>query len=122
MSTESPAAASAAADLPADIAIEPIYVIEATYGPDAARLRPPVRPEHLARIARLRDEGIIIEAGGYSDFSAAILLVRAATEAEALALANEDVYMRSGVWVGARARQYGRVIRPAELEGRQSAS
>ena len=104
-----------AQDLPPDVAIEPIFVIEAVYGPDAARLRPPVRPEHLGRIARLRDEGVIIEAGGYTDFSKAILLVRASSEEEALALAEADVYMRSGVWVSATAKAYGRVVRPHEL-------
>jgi len=104
-----------ASDLPPDVAIETIFVIEAVYGAEAARLRPAVRPEHLERIARLRDEGIIIEAGGYADFSTAILLVRAKSEQEALDLAESDVYMRSGVWVSATAKPYGRVVRPREL-------
>ena len=110
-----------ASDLPPDVAIETIYVIEAVYGPDAARLRPPVRPEHLERIARLRDEGVVIEAGGLTDFSKAVLLVRATSETEALAIAESDVYMRSGVWVSATAKPYGRVVRPAELESRPRA-
>jgi uncharacterized protein YciI len=107
-----------ASDLPPDVAIEPIYVIEAMYGPDAARLRPAVRPQHLERIARLRDEGVVIEAGGLTDFTKAILLVRATSEEEALDLAQADVYMRSGVWVSATAKPYGRVVRPRELAGR----
>lgn len=104
-----------ASDLPPGVAIEPIYVIEAVYGPDAPRLRPAVRPEHLERIARLRNEGVIVEAGGYTDFSKAVLLVRANSEEEALELARSDVYMRSGVWVSATAKPYGRVVRPEEL-------
>jgi len=40
--------------------IEPIWVVEATYAPDAAETRPAVRPEHLARIAQLKAEGTIL--------------------------------------------------------------
>ncbi|TMD31835.1 MAG: hypothetical protein E6I94_02550 [Chloroflexi bacterium] len=104
-------------EVPADIAIEPIYVIEATYGPRAAELRPSVRPEHLSRILDLRDRGIVIEAGGYTDFSTAIIFLRAASEAEALAIARDDIYLRSGVWVDVRVKPFGRVVRPKELPG-----
>jgi hypothetical protein len=42
--------------------------------------------------------------------SAALLFVRASSEAEAEALVSDDVYLRNGVWLGdARARPYGRV-------------
>jgi uncharacterized protein YciI len=102
-------------EMPPNVAIEPVYVIEATYAADAAERRPAVRAEHLTRIAELRDQGVVIEAGGYADLSVAILIVRAANEDEALALARSDVYMRSGVWVDARAKPYGRVVRPADL-------
>ena len=43
-----------ATDLPADIVIEPIFVIEATYAPDAAATRPAHRPEHVSRFAARR--------------------------------------------------------------------
>jgi uncharacterized protein YciI len=105
------------AEMPPDVAIEPIYVVDATYGPDAPELRPRFRAEHLTRIAELRDRGILIEAGGYSDFSSALLLLRAASEADALAIARDDVYLRAGVWVEFRVRPFGRVVRPAELPG-----
>ena len=104
-------------EVPADIAIEPIYVIEATYGPRAAELRPSVRPEHLSRILDLRDRGIVIEAGGYTDFSTAIIFLRAASEAEALAIARDDVYLRSGSGWTSRVKPFGRVVRPKELPG-----
>jgi len=99
----------------ADVVLEPIYVIEATYAPDAAETRAPVRPQHLARLARLRDEGIVIEAGGFADVSKSLILVRVASEDEALAIARDDVYMKQGVWVEVRAKPFGRVVRPAEL-------
>jgi uncharacterized protein (DUF952 family)/uncharacterized protein YciI len=97
-------------DLPPGVRVETIYVIEATYGPDAERLRPAVRPEHLARIGRLLAEGRVIEAGGHLDFSTALLLVRASSEAEALELFRDDVYLRSGVWTTLRAKPFARVI------------
>ena len=93
--------------------IDPIWIVEATYAPDAAETRPAVRPEHLAHIAELLAAGTVIEAGGYLDLSTAVLLVRAASEAEAIALFRDDVYMRAGVWVELRAKAFGRVA----LEG-----
>ena len=40
-----------------------------------------------------------------------MILVRAADEAEAIAIVSDDVYLRNGVWVEIRARQFGRVAR-----------
>lgn len=111
-----------ASDIPEGVAIEPVFVIEATYGPDAAELRPGYRPEHLIRIARLREAGIVIEAGGMADFSRAILLVRAADAEAAREIAVQDVYVRSGVWVEIQVHAFGRVCRPDEVgagEGRR---
>jgi uncharacterized protein (DUF952 family)/uncharacterized protein YciI len=96
--------------VPAGVRVETIYVVEATYGPDAERLRPFSQPEHLRHIGDLLRSGRVIEAGGYLDFTTAILLVQAASEAEALELFRDDVYVRTGVWTELRARAYGRVI------------
>jgi uncharacterized protein YciI len=99
-------------EIPPGVTVETIYVVEVSYSPDAAAKRPAVRPEHLTRVARLMDEGRLIEAGGYLDFSTALLLVRAASEEEAAALIRDDVYIRSGVWIDdVRARAFGRVVR-----------
>ena len=102
-----------------DVVLEPIFVIEATYAPDAAELRKPFRSAHLARAAELRDSGTIIEVGAFADMSGSLLLVRAASEEEATALAREDVYMKNGVWVELRVRKFGRVVRPSELPAGQ---
>lgn len=103
--------------LPPDVAIESVWLVEATYAPDAAETRGPHRPEHVTRVARLRDSGTIVEAGAFTDMSSSLLIVRAAGENEALAICRDDVYMREGVWVEVRARRFGRVVRPAELPG-----
>ena len=95
---------------PPGVTIEPTWLIEATYAPDAAETRPPYRAAHLARIVELREAGVVVEAGAFSDVSASILLVRAESEQAALAIARDDVYMQNGVWVEVRARPFGRVV------------
>jgi uncharacterized protein len=89
--------------------LEPIFVVEATYAPDAAESRVPFRAEHLAGIIARRREGRYIEAGAYADMTASMILVRAPDAAAAIALVSDDVYMRNGVWVEVRARAFGRV-------------
>ena len=93
------------------VAIEPIWLVEATYAPDAAETRVPFRARHLARLVELKEGGVVIEAGAFADVSASIILLRAADEAAALELCRDDVYTRNGVWVEIRARPFGRVVR-----------
>jgi uncharacterized protein YciI len=97
------------ADRAPDHEIESVWVIEATYAPDAAETRVPYRAEHLARAALLKRQGVILEVGAYADLSSSLLMVRAASEDEALAIAREDPYIREGVWVELRARPFGRL-------------
>ena len=100
------------AGIPDGVMVETVYVVEISYTADAAEKRPAVRPEHLRRVAQLLADGTLIEAGGYLDFSAALLIVRTSTEAEAVALIRDDVYVREGVWLDdAKARPFGRVVR-----------
>ncbi len=96
-------------EIPEGLAIENVWVIEATYSPDAAERRVPVRREHLTRIGRLRAEGTIIVAGGFADMRTSLLVVRAPDEAAARALVESDVYTRSGVWTGFSFRQLSNV-------------
>jgi len=105
-------------ELPPGQTIEPIWVIEAAYGPDAAERRAPVRYEHIERLGRLRAEGTILEVGGYLDMGGSLVLIRADSEEEALAIVRADVYTRTGVWTGFRARQLGRVARTDEVPRR----
>lgn len=96
-------------DIPRDAIVEPIFVVEATYAPDAAETRVPFRPEHLAGIVSRLRSGRYVEAGAFPDMTASMILVRAADADEAIALVSDDVYMRNGVWVEVRARPFGRV-------------
>lgn len=104
-----------ATEIPDGVVLEPIFVIEATYAPDAAETRPAHRPTHLARIVELRRTGVVLEAGAYPDLSGSLLLVRAADADGAMAVARDDVYMREGVWVEARVRPFVRVARADEV-------
>ena len=91
--------------------IEIVWLVEATYAPDAAEARVPFRARHLARIAELKEAGVIIEAGAYLDMSASLILLRATDEKAALEIARGDIYMANGVWVEVRARPFGRAVR-----------
>ena len=94
---------------PGAASIEPVWLVEATYAPDAVQTRVPFRAEHIARLRELKRQGIVVEAGAFADVSASVVLMRAADEQEALALCRDDVYLRNGVWVELRARAFGRV-------------
>ena len=98
-------------DAPDGVAIENLWYVEATYAPDAAETRKPFRAQHLARILELREAGVIVEAGAFTDVSASVVLMRARSEEEALAICRDDAYLRNGVWVELRARPFGRVTR-----------
>ena len=108
-------------DIPTGATVEPTWLVEATYAPDAAETRVPFRAQHLARIVELKEAGVIVEAGALSDMTASIVILRAPDEAAALEILQGDVYTANGVWVELRARPFGRVIRsgpapgPAEL-------
>jgi uncharacterized protein YciI len=99
-------------DEPINATIEPTWLIEATYAPDAAETRVPFRARHLARLVELMDAGVVVMAGAFADVSASIIVVRAADEAAALDIARSDIYMANGVWVEVRARALGLVVRP----------
>lgn len=51
----------------------------------------------------------MVEADAFADVSVSIVLLRAASEAEAIEPCRRDVYMQNGVWVELRARPFGRV-------------
>ena len=104
-----------AGEIPEGLAFEQIWVVEAAYATDAAERRKAVRAEHLARIAALREDGTVIEAGGFADMSGSLILLRAPSEDEALATVRADIYFRSGVWTGFRIRALSRVARAGEL-------
>jgi uncharacterized tellurite resistance protein B-like protein/uncharacterized protein YciI len=97
-------------EVPEGVRIEPVWLVEVPYTPEAPERRPALRRQHLSRIMRLKVQDRIIEAGGTADFTKAVLLVRAPSERDALALIEEDVYTSGGVWHSPRVVGYGRVV------------
>jgi uncharacterized protein YciI len=89
--------------------LEPVWLIEATYAPDAAESRVPIRAQHAARLLELKAQGVVIEAGAFPDVSGSLLMVRAPTEDAALEICRQDVYTRNGVWVEFRIRPFNRL-------------
>ena len=100
--------------IPDGVSVEWVWLVEVPYTSEAPARRPAHRPVHLERIARLMRDGRVIEAGGCDDWSKAVLLVRADTAAEALAVIDDDVYTAEGVWHSPTARRYGRVVLATE--------
>lgn len=96
---------------PAPAGIESIWLVEATYAPDAAETRGPFRAEHLEGVRARLASGDYVEAGAFTDVSASVILVRAESAEAAIELVRDDVYLRNGVWVEVRARAFGRVTR-----------
>jgi uncharacterized protein len=97
--------------------LEQVWLIQATYAPDAAETRVPFRAAHLAHAAELKAQGVLVEVGAFADMSGSLLMVRAPSEAEALEICRQDVYMQNGVWVELRAKAFGRL----RLEGERPA-
>ncbi len=95
-------------------ALEMVWLVKATYAPDAAETRQPFRARHLARAAELKAAGVIVEVGAFADVSESVLIIRAASEQEALDICRDDVYMQNGVWVELRAKPFGRLRLDAE--------
>jgi uncharacterized protein YciI len=106
-------------EIPAGVVVESVFLVEATYTPEAPTRRPPVRAEHLARIAALTRAGTVIAAGAYSDaMTSSLVIVRAPDAESALAIARADVYVGAGVWGQITARPFGLVsIEPSTLPG-----
>jgi uncharacterized protein YciI len=107
----------ASSALPPGVGIEQVWALEATYAPDGSEARAPFRAEHLARIAGLTRAGVIVGAGAYTDVSKSIVLIRAASEEDALAIARADPYVRGGVWVELRVKPFGLVTVEPEAAG-----
>ena len=89
--------------------LEPVWLVEAVYVANAVEARAPFRSAHLARLLELKERGVVVEAGAYADASASVLMLRAASEDEALDLCRADVYWQNGIWVDLKARAFARL-------------
>ncbi len=97
------------AEIPEGVEIEQVWAIEADFAPDGEARRRPVRHAHLANLAQLMREGVVVAAGAVGQVESAFIVVRVADEAAARDLAEHDVYWTSGAWARVRVRPYGLV-------------
>ena len=84
------------------------YLIHARDIPDSLEKRLAVRPDHLARVKELQDQGRVLTAGplpaidsedpGPAGFSGSILVLEFDSLEDARAWADEDPYVKAGVY------------------------
>ena len=96
------------------------YLIEGYDRPDALSARLAARPEHLARLAALRDEGRLLLAGpcpaidaedpGPAGFSGSLIVAEFESLEAARAWADADPYIAAGVFDRVEVRPFRRVL------------
>ena len=96
------------------------YAIEGFDGPDVLAKRLAARPEHLARLTALRDEGRLLLAGpcpaidaedpGPAGFSGSIVIAEFASLDDARSWADADPYVAAGVYARVEVRPFKRVL------------
>ena len=96
------------------------YAIEGFDGADVLPKRLAARPEHLARLNALRDEGRLLLAGpcpaidaedpGPAGFSGSIVIAAFGSLEDARAWADADPYVAAGVYTRVEVRPFKRVL------------
>lgn len=92
------------------------YAIEGYDGADVLAQRMAARPDHLARLTALRDEGRLLLAGpcpaidaedpGPAGFTGSIVIAEFASLADARAWADADPYLAAGVYARVEVRPF----------------
>ncbi len=96
------------------------YAIEGFDGPDVLAQRLAARPEHLARLTALRDDGRLLLAGpcpaidaedpGPAGFSGSIVIAEFSSLVAARAWADADPYVAAGVYARVEVRPFRKVM------------
>ena len=96
------------------------YAIEGFDGVDVLPKRLAARPEHLARLNALRDQGRLLLAGpcpaidaedpGPAGFSGSIVIAEFGSLEDARAWADADPYVAAGVYTRVEVRPFKRVL------------
>ena len=96
------------------------YAIEGFDGPDVLAQRLAARPQHVARLTTLRDEGRLLVAGpcpaidaeepGPAGFTGSIVIAEFASLDAARAWADADPYIAAGVYLRVEVRPFKRVL------------
>lgn len=96
------------------------YVLIGEDAPDSLSARMAARPDHLARLEALRDEGRLLVAGpmpaidspdpGPAGFSGSLVIAEFGSLAEAEAWLAQDPYVLQGVFARTSVRPYKKVL------------
>ena len=96
------------------------YAIEGFDGVDVLPRRLAARPEHLARLTALRDEGRLLLAGpcptidaedpGPAGFSGSIVIAKFGSLEDARAWADADPYVAAGVYARVEVRPFRKTL------------
>ena len=87
-----------------------LFVIIGHDGPDGAALRQKVRPAHLENLRPLVQAGKVKIAGPFTDGSGSLIIVDLESEAAAVAFANSDPYVTSGVFASVEVKPFRQVF------------
>jgi uncharacterized protein YciI len=86
-----------------------LFVIIGHDGPNGASLRPTVRPAHLENLRPLIERGKLIIGGPFTDGSGSLMIVDMESEAEAREFAQNDPYMKRGVFERVEVKPFRKV-------------
>lgn len=87
-----------------------LFVIIGHDGPNGARLRPSVRPAHLANLQPLLDAGKIIVGGPFTDGSGSLIVADFEDEDAARSFAENDPYMVQGIYERVEVKPFRKVV------------
>ena len=74
------------------------FVLFGTYCENAISKRAPFREEHLTRLAKLKEKGILITLGPTKCTRYVFGIFQAKSSEELKILLEEDVYWKEGIW------------------------
>jgi uncharacterized protein YciI len=96
------------------------YAIMAEDKPDSLERRLQARPEHLARLEQLKNDGLLLVAGphpaidsedpGPAGFSGSLVIAQFSSLEAAQAWADEDPYIKAGVYARVTVKPYKKVL------------
>ena len=87
-----------------------LFVIIGHDAPDARERRPAVRPAHLAHLEPVARAGRVRLAGPLLDRSGSLIVVEAASLAEAWALVARDPYVTEGIFNHVEVKPFRQVL------------
>ena len=92
-----------------------VYHVGITTAEDYLAKREPYREAHLARIAGLRQQGLVVGGGPAPDGRSADLFYRVQQAEDITRLIEEDPYWTGGVWTAYNPRSFSQFLEPWEL-------